>query len=98
MISRTKVYAIIICPSTLVEVMPRTPCTFSRGNTDTVQVMIHGRHYHVGIRACFKMPSIRVLEKYAETGISRSVLGAKVEPDGWDINGSPSWLLVAGVI
>ena len=45
-----------------------------------------------------KMPSLATLERYASEGIAKSVFGARVEPDGWDAQGSPSWLLVAGVI
>lgn len=45
-----------------------------------------------------KMPSLATLERYSDDGIAKSVFGARVEPDGWDAQGSPSWLLVAGVI
>lgn len=45
-----------------------------------------------------KMPSLATLERYSDDGIAKSVFGEKVEPDGWDAHGSPSWLLVAGVI
>jgi len=31
-------------------------------------------------------------------GECHSVLGNRVEPDGWDPDGSPSWLLALGVI
>lgn len=45
-----------------------------------------------------KAPGIRAMEKWSDDGIARSMLGAKVEPDGCDPNGSPSWLLVLGYI
>ena len=46
----------------------------------------------------FKVPSMAALEKYSDDGIAKSMLGNKVEPDGYDDMGSPSWLLVVGVI
>ena len=44
-----------------------------------------------------KRPSQRTLEKYSDC-ISKSVTGCKVEPDGYGPDGSPSWLLVLGLI
>ena len=46
----------------------------------------------------FKPPTIKTMEKWSESGIARSVFGKKVEPDGYDSEGSPSWLLVMGLI
>ena len=54
--------------------------------------------YRVRITSAFKVPSMRSLEKYSYDGIAKSVLGKRVEPDGRDEHGSPSWLLVIGVI
>ena len=48
-----------------------------------------------GFRKC---PTLRTLERWSNDGIARSVLNQKVEPDGWDQFGSPSWLLVYGII
>jgi hypothetical protein len=45
-----------------------------------------------------KMPGLKTLEKYSSEGIAKSVFGARVEPDGVDAEGSPSWLLFAGLI
>ena len=45
-----------------------------------------------------KVPSITTLSKQANNGIVTTCLGTKVEPDGWDYNGAPSWALVVGVI
>lgn len=45
-----------------------------------------------------KMPSLATLERYSSEGIAKSVFGEKVECDGWDAHGSPSWFLVAGLI
>ena len=43
-------------------------------------------------------PSIATMEKWSSNGIAKSLLGAKVEPDGWDSDGSPSWMLAMGMI
>lgn len=45
-----------------------------------------------------KMPSLATLERYSDNGIAKSVFGARVECDGWDADGAPSWMLVAGLI
>lgn len=45
-----------------------------------------------------KVPSIRTLEKWSDDGIARSILGKKVEPDGYDSDGFPSWLVALGMI
>jgi hypothetical protein len=47
-----------------------------------------------GINKC---PGMKTLEKYSDC-ISKSVTGCRVEPDGYGPDGSPSWLLVVGVI
>jgi hypothetical protein len=46
----------------------------------------------------FKVPSMASLERYSDDGVCPSVLGKRVEPDGWDDEGSPSWLLALGLI
>lgn len=46
----------------------------------------------------FKMPSVRTMQKWSETGIARSPTGHKVEPDGTGPDGVPSWLLILGMI
>jgi len=38
------------------------------------------------------------LEEVAMDSICPSLLGYDVEPDGWDEEGSPSWLLALGLI
>ena len=45
-----------------------------------------------------KMPSLNKLEKMSNDGVCSTVTGKRVEPDGYGDDGSPSWLLVAGVI
>lgn len=50
---------------------------------------------YVGI----KVPSIESLyKKAASASTAQSVGGKTVEPDGWDSDGTPSWLLAIGVI
>ena len=44
------------------------------------------------------VPSVRTMEKWSDDGIAKSVLGAKVELDGWDDEGSPSWALAMGLV
>jgi hypothetical protein len=51
----------------------------------------------VRVTNAFKSPSMATLERYSH-GLSKSVLGNTVEPDGHDSEGSPSWLLVMGMI
>lgn len=53
---------------------------------------------HKWLRGFTKPPSIRTIEKRQFDGISRSVTGKKVEPDGYGPDGSPSWELVLGII
>lgn len=45
-----------------------------------------------------KAPGLPTLEKYSNDGVAKSVFGARVEPDGWDADGSPSWLLALGLM
>jgi hypothetical protein len=54
------------------------------------------RHWEMAFG--IKRPSLKTLTKYTEEGISRSVFGKRVEPDGFDDEGSPSWLLAEGLI
>ena len=45
-----------------------------------------------------KAPGIKALEKWSDDGVAKSILGNRVEPDGWDHEGSPSWLLALSMI
>ena len=45
-----------------------------------------------------KAPSMNTLEKWSNDGIAKSVAGKKVEPDGYDSEGFPSWLICLGMI
>lgn len=58
----------------------------------------NSREYKLRITSIKKPPSLKTLEKYVMDGISRSVSGAKVEPDGKDADGWASWLMVVGVM
>ena len=45
-----------------------------------------------------KEPSISSLSRWNSNGNCKSILGETVEPDGTDSYGSPSWLIVKGLI
>ena len=61
------------------------------------KIMVLTTNLHKYVKGASKIPSMRSLEKMAD-GIAKSVLGKRVEPDGYDPYGSPSWLLVVGII
>ena len=45
-----------------------------------------------------KAPSMSSLARWGDNGNCKSVMGEVVEPDGTDSYGSPSWLIVKGLI
>lgn len=45
-----------------------------------------------------KVPSMSSLARWGDNGNCKSVMGEVVEPDGTDSYGSPSWLIVKGLI
>lgn len=45
-----------------------------------------------------KVPGLRTLEKYSSEGVAKTVTGERTEPDGYGSDGSPSWMLVVGII
>ena len=45
-----------------------------------------------------KLPGMRSLEKWGMDSVCKSIGGKRVEPDGWDENGTPSWLLAMGLM
>jgi len=45
-----------------------------------------------------KPPATKTLEKWEYEGFSKTVAGKKTEPDGYDEDGFPSWLLALGYI
>lgn len=71
-----------------------TRITDSAGNTVAVSTENLSK-YVTGVG---KAPSINTMEKWVSDGVGRSVLGARVENDGWDSDESPSWMLVLGLI
>lgn len=73
--------------------------TFIAGNNS--QCHVQGQRaepYLVRITSAFNAPSMRSLEKWSSDGVAKSVGGKRVEPDGHDENGAPSWMLVIGII
>ena len=54
--------------------------------------------YTVRVTSCLKMPSLTTLKKWSNNGIAKTPSGKKVEPDGYGPDGSPSWLLITGLI
>lgn len=54
---------------------------------------------HKNFTGFSKSPSINTLEKWEnEGGYCRTPTGHKTEPDGYGPDGSPSWMLVMGII
>lgn len=45
-----------------------------------------------------KEPSIKTMEKWSYDGIAKTVTGHRTDPDGHGPDGSPSWMLVLGLI
>ena len=45
-----------------------------------------------------KPPGMAALERYSNDGVAKTCTGHRTEPDGTGPDGSPSWLLVIGVI
>jgi hypothetical protein len=43
-------------------------------------------------------PSTKVMERWMDDGIAKTVTGKRVEPDGIGPDGSPSYLIVLGLI
>lgn len=59
---------------------------------------IDGRVMILRFSTLIKSPTMNTLEKWSEDGIAKSVLGARVEPDGHGPDGEPSWMLALGMI
>ena len=45
-----------------------------------------------------KEPSLKTLEKWQESGVARTVTGQRTEMDGVGEDGSPSWVLLGGLM
>lgn len=67
------------------------------GNPFACSVLYEGRTYILRINSVFSRPSMATFLKWEETGIYKSVGGKKVEPDGYDPEGFPSWGLVLSI-
>ncbi len=66
-------------------------------------VVVDNQEINVTMRLMLAMcgaetPSVATMEKWAESGVARTVFGEKTEPDGHGIYGEPSWLLAMGLI
>lgn len=56
------------------------------------------RDYQLRYTSVFKTPSMHCLEKYSYDSICSTPAGNQTEPDGYDDEGFPSWLLILGMI
>ena len=85
-----------------VRVLPAgLPVTFPEGKHSLCLVAHDSRPekpYCVRVTSAFKAPSISTMEKWLDDGSAKSILGERVEPDGVDCHGSPSWMLALGII
>jgi hypothetical protein len=57
--------------------------------------VIIGHRKYTGLS---KPPGGKLLERFSDDCVAKSVTGKRVEPDGYSHDGSPSWLLVLGFI
>jgi hypothetical protein len=57
--------------------------------------LMNAHNYVTGIKPS---PSMKTLEKWSNDGVAKTVTGHRTEPDGYGPDGSPSWLLVFGII
>jgi hypothetical protein len=53
---------------------------------------------HKWLKGFTKPPSHARIEEWLNDGISQTITGKRVEPDGIGPDGSPSWLMVLGMI
>lgn len=68
------------------------------GRPDTCILEYLGLQYRIRIRSAFEVPDMDTLEAWTSEGVCESVAGHNVEPDGFDVEESPSWLLALGLI
>ena len=76
------------------------PVTFIDGKDSRclVHSPSHSEPLQVRITSAFKAPSMATLERWSYDSICKTPTGKRVEPDGHGSDGSPSWLLVFGMI
>ena len=55
-------------------------------------------HLHEYLEGFMMPPSRAQLAKWLASGMCKSVMGQPVAIDDWDQHGSPSWLLVLGLV
>jgi len=67
-------------------------------NKDEGRIIIRTISANNYLNGFIKAPSIKQLEKMNNDGIAKTITGKKTEPDGYGDDGSPSWMLVIGVI
>ena len=67
-----------------------------RENSGHALCSVAGRR--VRITSAFHAPDMEELEEANNDGACPSIAGNSVEPDGFDHEGSPSWLLALGII
>ena len=65
---------------------------------DKTKKVIKVERLHHFLKGFAKPPGMRTLERYSMDSVCKSIYGKRVEPDGWDADGSPSWLLALGII
>jgi hypothetical protein len=82
------------------ETLPKgLPVSFDKAQPSVCTVTDSNQIPHrVRVSSAFKSPSMGRLEKASFDGVCPSIAGERVEPDGWDCYGSPSWLLALGMI
>ncbi len=81
--------------------------TLQKGVTVTVSpaptclldvVTPEGRNLKLKYTSIFKPPTLKQLEKWDWEGYCMTPAGKKVEPDGIDSEGYPSWMRILGII
>ena len=74
------------------------PVTFLQDSPSRCLVRDGSLEYRVRVTSAFHAPEMDELEEANNDGVCPSIGGEQVEPDGWDSNGAPSWLLALGLI
>lgn len=72
--------------------------TFLRREPWLCQVEHNGQSYTLRVVDVFEVPDQDTLSEWTFDGPAMSVAGNPVDQDGWDQEGSPSWLLALGFI
>lgn len=76
-----------------------TPALLLPTNDDRIcRAIVDGQEYRLWWTSVIRPPSIDTLMAQEMDGVVDSIGGCRVEPDGHDEYGYPSWLLAVGVI